>query len=200
MPKPLLNFDEREMNVFRSICTVMYLVSLFALMGIQLYRQFVLHQPQQQWDDIAMLISVNVIVLLGGGLYLSGAASLNNIKTRHLVIGYAAFVLLGLLFTIFKYAVLLGQHVGMAEVWDYVLTILPDHSRFACRLGSPGLSRPPANGKTARVIQRESQRGGRFAAPSYNPTGTHRAGRADRRLPAAPAQSYLQTRRRCPRL
>ncbi len=72
-----------------------------------------------------MLITFNVLFLLGGGLYLSGSVNLQKIKTRKILIGYAAFVLLGLLFTIFKYAVLLGQDVGLAQVWDYFLTILP---------------------------------------------------------------------------
>jgi len=44
---------------------------------------------------------------------------------RYTLIGYAAFVLIGLLFTIFKYAVLLGQEVGLEQVWDYFLIILP---------------------------------------------------------------------------
>ena len=46
MNKRFFNFDEREFNTFRSLCTVMYLLTIFALIVIQLYRQFVLHQPQ----------------------------------------------------------------------------------------------------------------------------------------------------------
>ena len=124
MRRPPLSFDEREMNVFRNICTVMYLITLFALMGIQLYRQFVLNQPQKEWDDIAMLITINVIVVLGAVLYLTGAVNPKKVKRGYLIAGYMGFVVLGFAFTIFKYTVLLGQRVGLAQVWDYLLTVI----------------------------------------------------------------------------
>lgn len=125
MQKRPFNLDERERTVFRNLITVFYFITLAVLIGMQLYRQFVLGQPAEQWNDIALLITFNVLFLLGGGLYLSGTINLKKIKTRYIVIGYAAFVLFGLLFTIFKYAVLLGQDVGLDQVWDYVLIILP---------------------------------------------------------------------------
>ncbi len=125
MSKAPFNPDEREQNVFRNLVTALYFVTLAALIGMQLYRQFVLGQPSEEWDDIALLITFNVLFLLGGGLYLSGTVNLKNIKTRHIVIGYTVFVLFGLVFTIFKYGVLLGQDVGLAQVWDYILIILP---------------------------------------------------------------------------
>lgn len=117
--------DERERNVYRNLITVLYFITIAALIGMQLYQQFILGQPSEQWNDIALLITFNVLFLLGGGLYLSGRINLKKIKTRYIMIGYAAFVLLGLLFTIFKYAVLLGQDVGLDQVWDYILIILP---------------------------------------------------------------------------
>jgi len=87
----------------------MYLLTIFSLIVIQLYRQFVLHQPQEAWNDIAMLLTVNILVLLGLTLYLTGVINPRKIKLRYLIAGYALFVLVGFLFTIFKYAVLLGQ-------------------------------------------------------------------------------------------
>ena len=125
MHKRPFRLDERERNVFRNLVTVFYFITLAALIGMQLYRQFVLSQPSEQWNDIALLITFNVIFLLGGGLYLSGTINLKKTKTRYIVIGYAAFVLFGLLFTIFKYSVLLGQDVGMDQIWEYLSIILP---------------------------------------------------------------------------
>lgn len=125
MSKKSFNIDERERNVFYSLISVLYFITLAVLIGIQLYRQFVLHQPQDQWNDIALLITFNVLFLFGGWLYMSGTVNLKTIKIRNILIGYAAFVLAGLLFTIFKYAVLLGQQVGFEQVWDYLLIILP---------------------------------------------------------------------------
>jgi hypothetical protein len=124
MNKRLFTFDERESNVFRSLCTVMYLITIFALAAIQLYRQFVLHQPQEAWNDIAMLLTVNILVLLGLTLYLIGAVDLRKIKLRYILAGYALFVLIGFLFTMFKYAVLLGQQINLAQAWDNLSTVV----------------------------------------------------------------------------
>ncbi|MBN1149256.1 MAG: hypothetical protein JXA78_18490 [Anaerolineales bacterium] len=135
MPKAPLRFDEREVNLFRSLCSVMYLLTLAALMGILFYRQFVLRQPQQQWDDIAMLTTANVLILLGALLYLSGAVDPRKIRRAHLIAAYLAFVLLGLAFTIFKYRVLLGQPVGLAHIWDYLLTVIVVSGVMALALG-----------------------------------------------------------------
>ena len=125
MPKRPFILDERERNVYRDLVTVLYFITLAVLIGMQLYRQFVLGQPSEQWDDIALLITFNILFLLGGGLYLNGTVNMKKIKTRYIVTGYAAFVLIGLLFTIFKYAILLGQDVSLEQVWDYFLIILP---------------------------------------------------------------------------
>jgi heme/copper-type cytochrome/quinol oxidase subunit 3 len=125
MRKRLFILDERERIVFRDLIAVLYFITLAVLIAMQLYRQFVLNQPSVQWNDMALLITFNILFLLGGGLYLSGTVNLKKIKARYIVIGYAAFVLLGLLFTIFKYAVFLKQDVRLEQVWDYFLIILP---------------------------------------------------------------------------
>lgn len=124
MHKRPFNFDERETNTFRSLCTLMYLLTIFSLIVIQLYRQFVLHQPQEAWNDIAMLLTVNILVLLGLTLYLTGVINPRKIKLRFLLTGYALFVLVGFLFTIFKYAVLLGQDINLAQVWSSLSTVV----------------------------------------------------------------------------
>ena len=102
----------------------MYLLTIFSLIVIQLYRQFVLHQPQEAWNDIAMLLTVNILVLLGLTFYLTGVINPRKIKLRNLLAGYALFVLVGFLFTIFKYAVLLGQDINLAQVWSSLSTVV----------------------------------------------------------------------------
>ena len=124
MDKRPFNFDERETNTFRSVCALMYLLTIFSLIIIQLYRQFVLNQPQDAWNDIAMLLTVNILVLLGLTLYLTGVINPRRIKLRYLLVGYAIFVLVGFLFTIFKYTVLLGQDINIAQVWSYLSTVV----------------------------------------------------------------------------
>ncbi len=124
MGKTRFNFDEREMNTFLRICTTMYIITIIALIGIVNYRQFVLGQPHQQWDDIAMLMTINVIVLLGSVLYLTGVVNPKQIKPVYMIAGYIGFVLLGFTFTIFKYTVLLGQDVGLTQAWEYLRTVI----------------------------------------------------------------------------
>ena len=118
------NFDEREMNTFLKICTIMYIITLFALMAIQFYRQFLLNQPQEEWNDIAMLIAINILVLFGAVLYLTGAIDLKKIKLRYILGGYCCFVLIGFLFTVFKYTVLLEQDLTMTQILDYLLIVI----------------------------------------------------------------------------
>lgn len=121
--KKPINIDEREMNIFRNICTTLYFITLFSLIGMQLYRQFILHQSQEEWNDIALLIAFNVVVLLGSVLYVSGTINPKKIKFRYLIAGYLGFILFGFLFTIFKYTVLLGQNIGLTQVLDYLLIV-----------------------------------------------------------------------------
>ncbi len=124
MKKNIFKLDEREMNTFQKISATMYAITLYTLFGIVAYRQFVLKQPSQQWDDIAILASFNVIVLLGASLYLSGTINPAKIKVSHLLIGYVAFVLLGFAFTFFKYTVLLDEVITLTQIWDYLLIVL----------------------------------------------------------------------------
>jgi len=124
MDKRPFNFDERETRTFRSVCTLMYLLTIFSLTIIQLYRQFVLRQPQEAWNDIAMLLTANILVLLGLTLYLTGVVNPRKIKLHYFLVGYALFVLIGFLFTIFKYTVLLGQEITLAQVWSYLSTVV----------------------------------------------------------------------------
>ncbi|HSF83809.1 MAG TPA: hypothetical protein VLA49_21435 [Anaerolineales bacterium] len=135
MNKKPFYLDERETNTFRTICTVMYLLTILALMVIQLYRQFVLHQPQEAWNDIAMLLTVNILVLIGSTFYLTGGLNPRKMKLRNIVLGYALFVLVGFLFTTFKYTVLLDQELNLAQVWDNLSIVVVISGILALALG-----------------------------------------------------------------
>jgi hypothetical protein len=124
MNKKFSIIDERELDTFRKICTIMYIITIFAMIGIVSYRQFVLDQPHQQWDDVAMLLTLNVIVMLAAFLYLTGSIIPTKIKIHYLIIGYVGFVLLGFAFTLFKYAILEGMRVDLVFAFDKLKTIL----------------------------------------------------------------------------
>jgi hypothetical protein len=118
MSKQLSKLDERGNRIIRQVSSVMYAVTLYALIGIQLYRQFVLNQPSEDWNDIAILISINVIVWIGSLLYLSGVVNPTVLKMRYIIVGFIVFVIIGLTFTIFKYTVLLGQTLSLKQILD----------------------------------------------------------------------------------
>ena len=120
----LFNVDEREADTFRRICTVMYIFTIYSLIGILTYRQFILHQSHQAWDDIAILVTINILVFLGSALFLTGAVNLKKIKISYIFGGFIGFVIIGLAFTIFKYSVLLGQEISILQIWDYFRTIV----------------------------------------------------------------------------
>lgn len=122
MNKSPLNLDERNVNILLRICTVLYIITLVSLIVIQLYRQFVLHQAMQEWQDIANILTFNALVLLGSALYLGGITP-QKVKLRNILLLYAGFVLVGVAFTIFKYAVLLRQQVNLVDIGNYLLIV-----------------------------------------------------------------------------
>jgi hypothetical protein len=124
MNKRFLKLDEREIRVIRKVSSVLYVLTLYSLIGIQLYRQFALQQPSQEWNDIAILISFNVIVWIGSLLYLSGDVNLKAVRIRYLIGGFIGFLIIGLAFTIFKYTVLLGQPLSFQQVLDSFFIVL----------------------------------------------------------------------------
>jgi hypothetical protein len=122
MSKTPFTLDERNVNIILRICTVLYILTLASLIVTQLYRQFVLHQALQEWQDIANILTFNVLVLFGAVLYLGGVTP-QKVKLRHILVLYVGFVLIGVIFTIFKYAILLGQKVNLVEVKNYLLIV-----------------------------------------------------------------------------
>ena len=135
MKKGPFRLDERNLDVLRRVCTTMYIITMYALMGVQLYRQFVLHQAIEEHEDIAVIIAFNVIVFLGSLLYISGVVDPRKMKLLWIAAGYAGFVLLGFAFTVFKYRILLGQELGLTQVLDYFFTVVKVSGLLALPLG-----------------------------------------------------------------
>jgi hypothetical protein len=124
MTKKPFKLDERDLNIFRKICTTLYLITIFTLMGIISYRQFVLLQPSEEWNDIAMLMTINILATLGAYFYITGVVDIKKFKLRQVLIGFAGFVAIGIAFTITKYAVILGQDLSWGDVWDILWIVI----------------------------------------------------------------------------
>ncbi len=117
MVKASMRPDERSVGIALRVCTFFYVSTLVALMVVIGYRQFVLGQPTTEYDDIAMILTVNVIGLTGGLFYLGGI-TVERIRIRTVLLAYVGFVLLGLLFTFVKYNILLNERLGIGELGE----------------------------------------------------------------------------------
>ena len=69
---PPFNMDERNFEITRRICARLYLVTLMLLMGSMGYRQYVLGQETGQFEDMALIFTFNVLILLGALCYYGG--------------------------------------------------------------------------------------------------------------------------------
>jgi len=94
--------DERNRSVANRVMSVMYLMTIVAMQGIVLYRQFILGQSYKDFEDIAIVMTVNSLFVVAGLLYF-GAIPLQRIKIRSLLLIYALIVLLGSIFIYVKY-------------------------------------------------------------------------------------------------
>jgi hypothetical protein len=135
MTKKPFKLDERDLTIFRKICTTLYLITIYTLIGIVSYRQFVLHQPNEEWNDIAMLLTFNILATLGAYFYLTGGVDVRKFKLRYVLIGFAGFVVLGFAFTIIKYAVIFGQDLSWGDVRDSLWIVVKISGILALGLG-----------------------------------------------------------------
>lgn len=108
--KPFLNMDERNKKIAFKIIAIMYFLTIIAMQGIILYRQFVLKQEMKDFEDIAVIVTINSLFLISALLYY-GAIPIRKLKIKSILFIYLGFVLLGSLFTYVKYNII--QKVGL---------------------------------------------------------------------------------------
>ncbi len=104
MNKQGLPFDERNRAVIAKICTILYVLTVYFLMGDILYRQFALHQTPDQFEDIAALTTGNVLLFIALALFWGGV-NVGRFALGKILTGYILFVILGIAFTALKYGV-----------------------------------------------------------------------------------------------
>ena len=96
------HIDERNKEIFMKICTFLYIATIYMMIGIILYRQIILHQDSSQFNDIAMIMSVNVILAIAAVLYFGGL-SFKKIKISVALGFYLLMVVLGTVVSGIKY-------------------------------------------------------------------------------------------------
>lgn len=119
---PLLKMDERNLQIALRVIGVMYLITIVSMFGIFIYRQFSLGQSISEFEDFAVLMTVNVMFVLTGLLYF-GAVPIQKLKIKSILLGYVGFVLLGSLFTYAKYNVFQNPGLSIPQLFDKLVII-----------------------------------------------------------------------------
>lgn len=120
--KPFLNMDERNKQVAYKVIAVMYFLTILAMQFIVLYRQFKLQQDISDFEDIAIIMTINSLFLISGLLYF-GAIPVRKLKIKTILMIYIVFVILGSLFTYTKYNILQSPALSFAQLFDKLIII-----------------------------------------------------------------------------
>ena len=121
--KPFLNMDERNKQIAYRVIAIMYFLSIFAMQGIIIYRQFVLGQDYREFEDIAIITTINSLFLISALLYF-GAIQIRKLNIKKILLSYLVFVILGSLFTYAKYNIFQSPGLSPAELFDKLLIIV----------------------------------------------------------------------------
>ena len=111
--------DERNREIALRVVAVMYFLTLIALQGVVIYRQFVLGQSIRDFEDLAIILTVNSIFLISALLFF-GAVPIQRIKIRFVLLAYLLVVVLGSIFTYLKYNVFLQANLSMPQILDKI--------------------------------------------------------------------------------
>lgn len=121
--KPFLNMDERNRHIAYKVVAVMYFLTIIAFYGIILYRQFVLAQEISEFEDIAIIMTINSLFLISALLYF-GAIQIRRLKIKSILLIYVVFVVLGSLFTYAKYNIFQSPGLSFQQLFDKLIIIM----------------------------------------------------------------------------
>ena len=114
--------DERNKQIAYRIMSVMYLLTILTMKDIVIYRQFALGQELQEFEDIAILMTVNTLFLVSALLYF-GAIPIRKLKVKSILLIYLLLVVLGSLFTVVKYNVFGGAGLSFSQLFDKLIIV-----------------------------------------------------------------------------
>jgi hypothetical protein len=120
--KKPFNMDERNKQVAYRIIAIMYFLTILAMQGIVIYRQFALGQEIEQFEDIAIIMTVNSLFLISALLYF-GAIPIQKLKIKTLLLIYLLLVVLGSVFTYLKYNVFQSPGLSFKELFDKLIIV-----------------------------------------------------------------------------
>lgn len=120
--KPFLAMDERNKQIASRIIAVMYFLTIISITGIVIYRQIALGQSIHDFEDIAIILTVNSLFLVSALLYF-GAVTIQRFKIKTIIFGYLTMVVLGFLFTYAKYNIFQSPGLSLEQLVDKVIII-----------------------------------------------------------------------------
>ena len=114
--------DERNKQIAYKVISIMYFLTIFAMQGIVIYRQFALGQDLGDFEDIAIIMTVNSLFLISALLYF-GAIPIRKLKIKSIIFIYLVFVILGSLFTYFKYNIFQKTGLSYEQLFNKLIII-----------------------------------------------------------------------------
>ena len=121
--KPFLNMDERNKQIANKVISIMYFLTIIAMVGIIFYRQFKLGQAIREFEDIAVILTVNSLFLISALLYF-GAIPVGKIKTKSIVLIYFLMIILGSIFTYVKYNIFESPGLSFKQLFEKLIIII----------------------------------------------------------------------------
>jgi hypothetical protein len=121
--KPLLNMDERNKSIAYRVIAIMYFLTIIAMQGIVIYRQFALGQDMAEYEDIAIIMTINSLFLISALLYF-GALPIRKLKIKNIIMIFIGFAILGSIFTYAKYNLLQSPALSMALIFDKIKIVI----------------------------------------------------------------------------
>ncbi len=121
--KAFLNMDERNKQIAYKVIAVMYFLTIIALQGIVIYRQFILGQNIYDFEDIAVIMVINSLFLISALLYY-GAIPIRKLKVKSILLIYVVFVALGSFFTYAKYNIFQSPGLSFEQLFNKLIIIV----------------------------------------------------------------------------
>jgi len=116
------NMDERSKQVAYKIMAIMYLLTILSMQAIVLYRQFALGQELRDFEDLAIIMTVNSLFLISALLYF-GAISIRKLSIKSILLIYLLLVVLGSAFTYVKYNLVRSPGLSFMELFDKLIIV-----------------------------------------------------------------------------
>ena len=115
--------DERNKKIAYKVIAVMYFLTIISIQGIVLYRQFALGQEMSDFEDIAIIMTINSLFLISALLYF-GAIQIRRLKIKSILLIYVVFVFLGTLFTYVKYNIFQTPGLSIEQIFDKLIVVI----------------------------------------------------------------------------